>query len=57
MMMYGIYNLETLEKLIDTIHELHNSKTLNEDLYAGTLDSWYSWYLTKDGINYYAPYI
>ena len=24
MLMYGIYNAETLEKLINTVHEIHN---------------------------------
>ena len=27
MVMYGIYNSETLEKLIDTVHEMHNYTT------------------------------
>ena len=25
MLMYGIYNAETLEKLIETVHEIHNA--------------------------------
>ena len=54
MAMYGIYNFDTLEKLIDTLHKMHNSATRNEKLFAGKLDSWYNWYLSKDGISHYA---
>ena len=54
MVMYSIYNSETLEKLIDTVHKMHHFTTLNEKLFARTLSSWYPWYLTKDGINHYA---
>ena len=28
MLMYGIYNTETLEKLINTVHEIHNVTSL-----------------------------
>ena len=52
--MYGIYNSQTLEKLITTIHKMHNSTTPNEKLFAGKLDSWYIWYLTKDAVGHYA---
>ena len=31
MVMYGIYNAETLEKLIDTVHHLHNITTPNKN--------------------------
>ena len=27
MVMYGIYNSDTLEKLIDTVHKMHNTTT------------------------------
>ena len=30
MVMYGFYNSETLEKLINTVHEMHNTMTPNE---------------------------
>ena len=32
--MYGIYNSDTLEDLIDTVHKLHNKSTWNERLFA-----------------------
>ena len=37
MLMYGIYNAETLEKLIKTVHEIHNA-TSHEKLFAGEHD-------------------
>ena len=27
MLMYGVYKAETLEKLIKTVHEIHNTNT------------------------------
>ena len=35
MLMYGVYNAETLEKLIKTAHNIHNASTLHESLFAG----------------------
>ena len=35
MLMYGIYNAETLEKLIDTVLQIHNSTSSHERLFAG----------------------
>ena len=52
--MYSIYNLETLEKLISTVHKMHNKTTWNETLLAGELNNWYQWYLTKEGVEHYA---
>ena len=33
--MYGIYNAEILEKLIETVHEIHNATSSHEILFAG----------------------
>ena len=41
---YGIYNSETLEKLITTVHKMHISTTPNEKLFASMLSSGYTWY-------------
>ena len=41
MVMYGIYNSDTLEALIDTVHRLHNKSTWNEKLFAGQIKDWY----------------
>ena len=35
MLMYGVYNAETLEKLIKTVHNIHNTTTLHERLFVG----------------------
>ena len=34
MLMYGIYNAEMLEKLIKTIHEIHNTTSSHEKFFA-----------------------
>ena len=38
MLMYGIYNAETLEKLIKTVHEIHNATSSYERLFTGEHD-------------------
>ena len=35
MLMYGVYNAETSEKLISTVHHIHNTTSLHERLIAG----------------------
>ena len=35
MLMYGIYNAETLGKLINTVHEIHNTTSSHEKVFAG----------------------
>ena len=35
MLMYGIYNAETLETLIKTVHRIHNTTSSHEKLFAG----------------------
>ena len=54
MVMYSIYNSDTLEKLITTVHKMHSKTIWNEKLFAGRLDHWYNWYLSKDGAGPYA---
>ena len=39
MLMYGIYNAETLEKLIDTVHQIHNTTSSHERLFTGQQSS------------------
>ena len=51
-----IYNVETLEKLINTVHNIHNTSSLHERLFAGhqsslTLKSPYAHSL---GIHHYS---
>ena len=35
MLMYGVYNAETLEKLITPVHNIHNTTSSHERLFAG----------------------
>ena len=35
MLMYGIYNAGMLEKLINTVHNIHNVTSSHERLFAG----------------------
>ena len=35
MLMYGIYNTETLKRLINTVQEIHNVNSSHEKLFAG----------------------
>ena len=42
MLMYGIYNAETLEKLIQTLLEIYNTTSSHEKLFAGKHNCLYS---------------
>ena len=33
--MYGVYNAENLEKVITTVHNIHNTTSSHERLFAG----------------------
>ena len=39
MLMYGVYNAEMLENLINTVHNIHNTTSLHERLLAGQQSS------------------
>ena len=39
MLMYHVYNAETLEKLIDTVHQRHNTTSSHESLFVGQQSS------------------
>ena len=39
MLMYGVYNAETLEKLNNTVHHIHNTTSSHERLFAGQQSS------------------
>ena len=56
MLMYSIYNAETLEKLFKTVHNIHNTSSSHERLFAGqqsslTLNSLYAHSL---GLHHYS---
>ena len=54
--MYGVYNAETLEKLIKTVHALHSRQSTYEKLFAGQITKVYNYsqMLGICGIQYYA---
>ena len=35
MLMYGVYNAKTLEKLINTVHNIHNTTSSHKRLFVG----------------------
>ena len=35
MLMYGVYNMETLEKLITPVHNIHNTTSSHQRLFSG----------------------
>ena len=53
MIMYGIYNSDTLEQLIETVHRVHNTSSWHEGRFSGKLNHWFE-YLNKDGVGHYA---
>ena len=55
MFMYGIYNAETLEKLIDAVHQFHNMTSSHTGLFAGQQSSLAlrSFYANALGLQHY----
>ena len=56
MLMYGIYNVETLEKLINPVHNIHNTTSSHERLFVRlqsslTLKSFYAY---SPGLHHYS---
>ena len=54
MIMYGIYNAETLENLINTVRSMHNSTMEIERLFAVELNTAYRWYINTSNTQEYA---
>ena len=54
MVIYGIYNSGTLEKLINTGHKMQNKTTWIEKLFVVKLNKWYQYYLSRDRAVHYA---
>ena len=44
LVMYGVYDAETLEKLVKTVHMLHSRQTLCKNLFAGKTSATYEYY-------------
>ena len=54
MIMYGVYNSDTLTDLKDTIHRMQNFTTWNEKTFDGKLHDWMELYSQDEGIHNYA---
>ena len=54
MIMYGVYNVDTLEKLIQMVHKMNNRSVWYERLYAGHVNRWFEMYSASHCVNYYA---
>ena len=54
MIMYDVYNSDTLRELIDIVHRMHNTSTWIERTFAGRLNQWLELYLHQEGIGHYA---
>ena len=57
LVMYGVYNAETLDELIKTVHTLHSRQSLYESLFTGQVTKAYGYYSQMHGdcgIQHYA---
>ena len=54
MIMYGVYNSDTLTDLIDTVHRMQNFTTWNEKTFAGKLHDWMELYSQDEDMHNYA---
>ena len=54
MIMYGVYNSDTLTDLIDTVHRMQNFTTWNEKTFTGKLHDWMEIYAQDEGMCNYA---
>ena len=54
MIMYGVYNSDTLTDLIDTVHRMQNFTTWNEKTFAGKLHDWMEICAQDKGMHNYA---
>ena len=53
MIVYGIYNSDTLEQLIEIVHRMQNTISWCKKTFAGKFNHWFEWYLHKDGVGHY----
>ena len=54
MIIYGIYNSDTLAQLKETVHRIHDTTTCRERTFAENLNQWFELYLHQDVIGHYA---
>ena len=49
LVMYRVYNAETLERLVKTVHAFHSRQTMYESLLAGRTSAIYEYYSLMHG--------
>ena len=54
MIMYGVYNSDTLKDLIDMVHRMQNFTTWHKKTFAGKLHDWMEIYSQDEGVCNYA---
>ena len=54
MIMYSVYNSDTLKDLIDTVHRMKNFTTWNEKTFTGKLHDWMEIYSQDEDMCNYA---
>ena len=54
MIIYGVYNSDTLTDLIDTVQRMQNFTTWNEKTFTGKLHNWMEIYSQDEGMHNYA---
>ena len=54
MIMYGVYNSDTLAALIRTVHNIQNTTSWKERIFAGKVTQMYQLYLKKEGAHNFA---
>ena len=55
--MYGVYNADMLEKLIQMVHKMNTGLVWFERLYAGHVNKWFEMYSSSQGMQYTHFYI
>ena len=54
MIMYGVYNSDTLTALINTVHKMQNTTTWKERTFVGKLNQMYQLYLNEESAHNFA---
>ena len=49
LVIHGVYNVDTLERLVKTVHALHSRQTMYESLFAGRTSAAYEYYSQMHG--------
>ena len=54
MIMYDVYNSDTLTELIDTVHQMQNTTMWKERTFSGKVNQMYQLYLNDEGVHHFA---